>query len=238
MESQTINVLIPTYQKCKFPYLIKCVNSILGGIYSNVEITVGVNGDKELLELVKTLPVEVYFCEENLGWIKMMNFLIERSESDFVVYGADDLEFGSDCITNAMEVMKEHFPDGDGLVTLNITNTGKAEERGVLYTYHGIMGKRFIERFPKGSCFCPDYVHGFGDLEIGIFAVRINKEFCCEQAQLFQYLIRKNITSSVDSSQILATKQIVKDTVVWKKRKRLGLLWGETDKLINPNNRP
>jgi len=228
----SINVLIPSYQVCKFPYLTMCVNSILGGTYTNIKVTVGVNGSNELLELVQTLPVDVYYSEENLGWIKMMNILVDRNESDFVLYCADDLEFDPDCMTTAMNAMEELFSDGDGLVTFNIKNTGVSTEGDTKFTYHGVMGRKYIERFPKGFCFCPDYNHGYGDLEIGIYAIRLHKQFYCEQAKLFQYLIRETITKSVDESQVLATKKISNDTTVHRRRKRLGLLWGESDKLV------
>jgi hypothetical protein len=218
--TDTVNVFIPTHLVSRFPFLKKCVNSILKGSYKKVKVTVGVNGNKELLELVKTLPVEIYFCEKNLGWIRMANKLCVLNEFDLVVYCADDVEFEPECITNAVNTMKERFPDGDGLVSIHQRNLSWG-----LDTAFGMMGKKFIERFPDAP-FCVDYGHGCSDHELGDYAKLIGRHFHCMDAGLHHNRMK-------DESQEQANKIIHKDLPIFKERKKRGLVWGKNFDLIN-----
>ena len=218
--TDTVNVIIPTYLVSRFSYLIKCVNSILDGSYNRVKITVGVNGNKDLLELVQTLPVEIYYSEENLGWIRMANKLSVINKSDMLIYCADDVEFESDAITNAVKAMKKHFPDGDGLVSIEQRNLSWG-----LDTAFGMIGKKFIERFPD-TPFCIDYEHIGSDHELGDYAKKVGKHFHCMDAGLYHNRLE-------DEGQKKANEIIQRDLPIWKKRRKCGILWGDSFELVN-----
>ena len=217
----SVNVIISTYSIYRYELLKKCIDSILNGAYKNVKITVGVNGNYELLESVKQLPVEVRFSKKNLGYIPMMNGMVAENTSDLILYGADDVLFDNDCISLVVKEMQKRFPDGDGLVSINQKNLSWG-----LDTAFGIFGNKFAERFLYKMVYCVDYAHGYSDNELGLYAKSIEKHYHCVKARLFHDRIR-------DESHLQARSMIHQDKDIYMMRRECDFLWGKNFDLVS-----
>ena len=217
---ESVNVIISTYSIYRYELLKKCIDSILNGTYKNVKITVGVNGNPELLKLIKQLPVEIRISDENLGYIPMMNGMIAENTSDLILYGADDVLFDNDCISLVVKEMQKRFPDGDGVVSINQKNLSWG-----LDTAFGLFGIKFAERFPNKMVFCINYEHGYSDNELGLYAKSIEKHYHCVKARLFHDRIR-------DESHLQARSMIHQDKDVFNMRRKRGFLWGKNFDLV------
>src|SRR3990167_11178116 len=107
----------------------------------------------------------VYIIPNKTGWIEEMNKAAASCKEDTLIYAADDIEFCEGAIEIATQALYEHFPDGDGLVGFNQSNIPD----GIDCAF-GIMGRKFLSRFPHRWPFCPDYKHHYSDMELGQYA--------------------------------------------------------------------
>ncbi|GAG03422.1 unnamed protein product, partial [marine sediment metagenome] len=111
-----VDVVIPTYDRLE--PLKRCIKSIVDNNYKDVSILVIVDGNKKMVDGLKDEPIEILFNPERMDYVISMNKAIKHSKADAVIYASDDLIFQSDCISNTVKAMEEHFPDTDGLITL------------------------------------------------------------------------------------------------------------------------
>jgi len=206
-----VSVIIPTYDRLE--KLKRTIKSILEGDYNKIHIFVVIDGNKEMHLNFPSLPVTVIRNEERMDWVFSINrALREMGDADAAIYAGDDLEFPPHSISRAMEAMKKHFPDGDGLVGLKQSCAG-------VDSAFGLMGRKFIERFPNRQVLCPDYIHYVSDREIGQFAKSINKFYFCKDV-----IIKHD--RSKDKTRELALKILGTDKATKAERARKGFLWG------------
>jgi len=220
--SYSVNVIFPAFLVNRFELLKKTVDSVFNSTYKNVKISIGINGNKELLELVKQFPVDIYYADTNLDCAKMLNVLAAYNKSDMILYCCDDVMFAPDCIETAVGAMEQHFTDLDGLVSIKQVNVPDGWD-----TAFGLVGKKFISRFPE-ILLCPEYVHGGADAEVGDYAKYLGKHFHCEAACLFNDRI-------MDESQTYSNSVMRKiDVPLYYLRKEKGFLWGNNFDLVDP----
>lgn len=205
-----VDILIPTYDRLE--PLKKCIKSIVDGDYKGVSIIVIVDGNKKMLGGLKGEPIEILFNPERMDYVISMNKAMKQTKGDAVIYASDDLIFRPNCISNAVRAMKEHFPDTDGLVALKQDQ----KESGVAF---GLLGRKFINRFPDGAVFCPDYIHYGSDTELEKMARHLERIYQCREAIVDHSRLNDNTFN-------LAQEVKVHDKKIYSRRKKKRFYWG------------
>lgn len=208
-----VNIIIPTYDRAE--KLERAIKSIIGGDHRDVEIFVIIDGNSGYrMDSVNSF-VTVFRNEERKDWVYSMNRVLrEMGDMDAAIYASDDLQFPSYALSKATAVLREQFPDGDGVISLKQSCAG-------VDSAFGLMGGKFIERFPNRQVFCPDYIHYVSDVELGKFAKSINRFYFCGDVVLQHE--RAN-----DKTRELGLKVLDIDRATEIERVRRGFLWGRT----------
>ena len=211
-----VTVVIPTLDR--WSLLQKTVESIHSNTYKDVSVLIIVDGNQELLQLAKSLSAEVLFNEERRDWVWSMNRALRYKREGAVIYASDDLEFDPRCIEIAVNRLEEKMPNTDGLIAIKQSVVGCS-------TAFGLLGHRFIERFPDRAVFCPDYVHYGSDSELGRFAHSINRLHICDEARVKHHRLQ-------DTTYRTAKPMEIQDFHYIDIRREAGLLWGRDFKLL------
>lgn len=213
-----VNVLISTVDR---PESLKnTVDSIFDGEYKDVCVSIMQDGNISLSRQLNHNPVRIFLNKVRMDYVYSMNRLLQESEdTDGVVYASDDLTFPADGISKVVEAMDKHFPDGDGLVGLNQSCAG-------IDSAFGLIGRKFIERFPERQVFCPDYLHFVSDAELGAFAKSIGKFHFCKEVVL------GHERNQYDMTFTLGMAKWGLDILTHKKRMQEGFLWGSNFGLV------
>ena len=207
----TVNIIIPTYDR--LGSLNWTVKSIIDGDYKDVHIYIVIDGNEDMNPTFPSSPVTITRNKERRDWVYSMNrALKEMDDADAVICASDDLEFPPDGISKAVVILKERFPDGDGLIGLKQSCAG-------VDSAFGLIGRKFIDRFPDRQVFCPDYIHYFSDLELGLFAKSINKFYLCGDVVLKH-------DRPKDKTRELGLRVFGIDRATRAERVRKGYLWG------------
>jgi len=215
-----VDVLIPTYDRLEL--LRKCIKSIVDGKHKDTSIFVIVDGNKEMIDGLKGEPIEILFNPERMDYVISMNKAMKRTKGDAVIYASDDLIFWPDCILNAVKAMKEHFPDTDGLIALKQVH----KESGTAF---GLLGRKFINRFPDNAVFCPDYIHYGSDTELGRLGRHLGLIHQCREAVIDHSRLH-------DNTYTLAREVKYHDKRIYSRRKKKRFLWGLNFELITEND--
>ena len=199
-----------------------------------VEVVVpSLNRPKELERLRESIPKGVLFSpsveKEPRALTTAVNQLVNNSTGDIVVVLADHVVLENGCVENMVESFQMLFPSLDGMIGLNISNMPSLQ--GVREYCFFALGKEFLNRFPLGRIFCPDYYHFYGDTELGEYAVKENVFFFDEYAKVFTHHpnagnAKRDATNK--TSRILTHV----DDSMRKKRQELGWLWGKSFDLV------
>jgi len=219
---EIVCLLIPTIGRLSS--LLNTIKTFQASSYKKTAVIVIVDdGRQEYFRQIKNMiaahklkNVFLYFNSKRLGWPRSMNKLLKASDFDLYFYGSDDLTFGKQTIKNAVSFMADYFPDGDGVI-------------GIAQNLHhycpaafGLVGRKFIERFPDRQLFWPHYVHFCGDSELWHFAKSIDKFKFCATAKVHH-------DRPMDAGKRLAQKSLRKDRELWwKKKGKKNLYWGNT----------
>lgn len=214
-----VDILIPTYDRLEL--LKKCVKSITDGNYKDISIVVIVDGNKEMLDGFKDEPIEILFNPKRMDYVISMNKAMKQTKGDAVIYASDDLVFHSNCISNAVKAMKKHFPDTDGLVALKQVD----KEGGAAF---GLLGRKFINRFPDSAVFCPEYIHYASDTELRRMAKHFELLYQCREAIVDHSRLHDNTFD-------LAREVKNHDRWIYRRRKERQFLWGLNFELITQN---
>lgn len=207
-----VTILISTYDRLE--PVRKCIKSMIEGEYKNIEIFIVVDGNRELFTKLLVEPINMILNKERMDYVVSMNRGLREMEiKDAVLYASDDLVFAPDCISQAVVALQKHFPDGDGLIGLAQTRITKGA--------FGLMGRKFIERFPNQQVFCPEYTHWGGDTELEQYAIFLNRFYWCETAFVTHPTLK-------DSTYILGHKIRSHDSAIYRARQAKGLLWGKS----------
>jgi len=208
-----VDIIIPTYQRPEL--LKKTIHSIRANTHKDVSIIVVIDGNPKILKDIVGMQTFFLINQKRLDWVASQNRALAMTHSGAVIYAADDLIFDKFCIKNALKKLPK---DTDALVTITQNVKGCS-------TAFGLLGRKFIERFPNNQVFCPDYVHYGGDAELGRYARSIGKLRLCPEATV----IHKRLH---DQTYLTAKPQEKEDFHYIKERKEKGLLCGRDFKRL------
>lgn len=207
-----VSVIIPTWNR---PALLnQTVKSILASKHKDLTIFVVIDGNPVLQPIVAQWPVTMIYNTERRDWIYSINRALQDTQGDAVLYASDDLTFPPELISELVKALKNHFPDGDGLIGIK---TKPTSVQGAF----GLMGNKFIDHFPGRQAFCPDFIHYASDFEIGRYARVHKKFFFCETSILLHH-------RWCDETTKLAWSTKKRDRGISVKRRGKGLIWGTT----------
>ena len=214
-----VTIIIPTCSSSRIPMLLKTVESIQAGTYKNVHPVIIADGNPKIYEVAnKQLHnVTVIANKERMDWVFSVNRVLKEWDSDYYIYGSDDLFFPPNLIEFAMATMQEHFPDGFGVV--GIGKKGRAA--------FGLFGCKLADHFPDRQVFCPDFIHYAGDSELmrtvsklGIYAFPPERESMVQHHRL------------KDETWRLARGVRTRDHTIRREREEKGYMWGVDFNLI------
>jgi len=233
-----IAVVIPTFERTK--KLGRCLDALYNSSYKNFEVFVYADGD-DVSTLVYCLVydfsrgIKPTNCEVNhkqisvIGsWNKFFKEHINESW-DAVLWLCDDTEIYPNALELAVNSMKEHFPNLDGII--GFTQTCPTKKKFVYKPYGQILiGKKFVERFKDVNyqvC-CPFYTFFWQDYELWQYATSLNKFYHCEEAKLIHYHPGYLIIEKDKTHEIVRGDSLKKDKIIHKEREKRNLIWGKS----------
>lgn len=212
---KTVNVCIPTISR--FELIRKTIHSILAGNYENVIITIIVDdGRKAYYEKLKRRysgndQIKILYNEKRLGWPCSLNRIFKETDDDLYFFASDDLLFRPNTIQRAVANMEKHFPDGDGLIGIsqNLNQYCPAA--------FGLIGRKWVNRFPDRQVMYPKYVHFAGDSEHWHYAKQKNRFY---KSHALVYHARP-----FDECKRKAQKTLLRDRAIWFPRRDSKHFW-------------
>lgn len=166
-----VSILIP--QRGRPNYIKKCLELILQNTtYPGYEVILIC--DRDDMDSIATIPqdekiiVIIDPSPKRQMYVGKINFAFRISKADYIVYLANDVNVHKNWLTEAMKSMQT-LPDTMGLVAFNHGNNFPQ-------AYHGLVSRRFCNKFLGGNVFYPEYIHFWCDLEITQIA-KIAKRF-------------------------------------------------------------
>jgi len=208
-----VTIIIPSCSSGRIPMLIKTVESIQAGTYKNIHPIIVADGNPKIERVAseKLHHITVISNKERMDWVFSINRVLKEFDSDYYIFGSDDLIFPFDCIKCAMARMQECFPDGFGVVSIG--KKGK--------TTFGLFGHRFADHFPDRQVFCPDYIHYAGDSELERTVKTLGKyAFPPKRDSSVQHFRKK------DDTWRLARAVRDRDHSIRNERWEKGYMWG------------
>lgn len=212
-----VNICIPTISR--FEMIKNTIVSILKSNYSNIKITVIVDwGRKAYYEKLKKRysgndKIDVMLNNQRLGWPRSLNRIFKETDDDFYLFASDDLTFKPTTIYKAVLDMDNHFPDGDGLIGIsqNLNQYCPAA--------FGLIGRKWVNRFPDRQVFYPKYIHFAGDSEHWHYARQKNRFY---KSTAIVYHARP-----FDECKRQAQKTLLSDRAIWFPRRDAKKFWPE-----------
>jgi len=218
-EEKKIIIAIPTCSSGRIPMLIKTVETIQVGKYKNVYPVILADGNPMIYREARNQlhNVSVISNEKRMDWVFSVNRIFKEFDSDYYIYGSDDLTFRPDSIKCAMAKMQECFPDGFGVIALAKKNK----------CTFGLFGRKFADHFPDRQVFCPDYIHYASDSEL-MRCVRALGKYAYPPERDSMVLH----TRLKDETWRLARSVRTRDHTIRDERIEKGYLWGVDFNLI------
>jgi len=109
-----VDVLISTFDR--LDTLKATVQSLRASSYKDISVFIAVDGNESILHTIAKLPVCLIYNKNRKDFVMSMNTLLQYARDDAVFYASDDLIFEKDCIEKAVKMLREKFPDTDGLI--------------------------------------------------------------------------------------------------------------------------
>jgi len=153
------------------------------------------------------------------------NLYCQTMQADAVLFSTDDVEFLPNGIEIGFKKFFEIFPDTDGILGFHQANIGFSNE-GHKYAF-GMMGKKFLTRFPNKNPFCPDYIVFCAETELCRYANSIGKYYFEEKAKLNHYHPSHGGTWDETGRKYRDPKLTSIDHRNSALRKQKGFLWGK-----------
>jgi len=141
---------------------------------------------------------------------------------DGLLYGTDDIIFKENAIQNAFIRFNESFPDNDGVVGF-IQEGNSFHPTGV-----GLVGQKFLQRYPDKKLFFPGYFH-FACQEIYDLCNKIGGKFIQAKDAVVLHKHPCNYKEEMDQTHQDARIKKREDHAMIAKRKAEGLIWGHND---------
>jgi len=226
----TIDIAIPTLNRRE--KLTVCVDSILGGDYQDIRVFVLCSDPGEMFRYASQYQDDERVRCEMTDYSKVStcwnNFVVE-STGDLVLFLCDDTSLDHDCLTNAVAMMEKEFPDGDGLLGLNVTNYPPSWPEAITQYGFRLVGRKFHARFPEGQAYCPEYYRFYVDTEMGEYAKRVRRFRFAKTARMQHFHPDSPGSGPYDSTHHANRgERQIWDNEIWKARQAKGYLWGIT----------
>ena len=235
MIDKKLHIVVPT--RNRFTKLVEMMKSIPQ--YSWMELHLGFDGDRTSFERFSRMTgywkggqANLHFSQSQIGAIKMRNLLTAHCNGS-ILWATDDIRFNHGGIESAWSSLWREFPDGDGVVGFKQDNAKPAGN--FCWTGVGIMGEKFLERYPKQMISFPGYFH-FGTREIETLAVSLKKLYRDENALIF-HNHPDFYPDQMDTTHMEARAHHYQDRCLKQDRQTQGLIWGDGDE-TNPTRRP
>lgn len=217
-----IDLIIPT--RNRWEKLQRCLRSIPKTLsQNNLNVTIICDGDRDTAsKLIMSNNGQVDYLvlvAGHRGAVYCRNLVTQCAE-DAVLYATDDIEFKPGAIETAVESMRKHFPDDDGVVGFNQIGKQGFSKAGV-----ALVGQQFLCRYPEKKLFYPGYFH-FSCQEIERLASKLGKLHFEEQAKLYHYHPSWN-HKEMDQTHVEARKYRGKDLKISRNRRAEKLIWGD-----------
>ncbi len=126
-----IDIILTTYNT-KIEYLKKQVDSILGQTYKNIELIISDDNssEKEVQKILKEYEkkdnrVKLYIQEENIGYIKNFEFLLQKAEAEYIMFCDHDDIWYKNKVEESIKKIKSENVD---LVYCNSTQINEKDE--------------------------------------------------------------------------------------------------------------
>ena len=213
-----VNIIIPTCGRLES--LKQTIKSIKESDYKKVFIFIVADGFIDEIKEFSDTQTTIIHNPERRDWVFSMNKALKLIDGDYFIYAADDIYFQVDCISKAVEAMERIFPSGDALVSLK----QRHKRSGGAF---GLMGRKFVNRFPDKAAFCPDYIHFGADKELRLFAERVKLYHLC-----FAAIVDHN-RALRDRTYELGMEVKERDMRIKTIKRKRDLFWGESFERIN-----
>ena len=218
-----VMIVIPT--RNRWYKLTRMLSSV--PTYDWLSVAVVCDGDAEthrkLLEVEKQgANLTTILLPQQQGSVAARNAFLRTHGApgfdDGVLYATDDIEFEKGAIEQALKMFNLVFPDDDGVV-------GFAQDRSHHPSGVGLVGKKFLARYPDKQLFNPEYFH-FGAQEIYWLANDVLKKFVYEPRARLEHYHPAFFPLAMDKTHREARKYKSEDMALLKRREAAGLVWG------------
>jgi len=221
---KNIDIVIPT--RNRYEKLARTIGSI--PLWDYIKTNVICDNDVETYKKLLTgdgLPAHKTISTrleiEHKGAVYCRNKFISNHCKDGVLYATDDITFEPGSIENAFKAFNSHFPDDDGVVGF-IIDLPDWHPTGV-----ALVGKHFIDRYPKRQLFFPGYFH-FSCQEIYWLASKLGK-FYQEKNAIVKHYHPGFYKKAMDKTHGEARIYSERDHALIKSRQAKGLIWGDSE---------
>ncbi len=208
-----VTLIIPTCSSSRIDLLMQTIDSIQAGSYKDVHIVVVADGNDEIFTKISDRyfdNLSVIMNTTRKDWVFSINRVIKEFISEYYIYASDDLIFPHDCIKMAMKNMDISFPDGDGVVSIG--RKGRC--------IFGLMGNKFVKRFPKREVFCPDFTHFRSDSELLRAVKELERIIYLSEEFKVKHFRKK------DETYRFAHRVRDRDREIFRERETKGYKWG------------
>lgn len=127
---EKIDIILATYNT-HIPYLKEQIDSILNQTYQNIHLIISDDNspNKEIQEILKQYEkqdkrITIYLQEKNKGYIKNFEFLLKKSESNYIMFADHDDIWYPQKVEKSIETLKKENVD------LVYCNANQINEKG------------------------------------------------------------------------------------------------------------
>lgn len=127
---EKIDIILATYNT-HIPYLKEQIDSILNQTYQNIHLIISDDNspNKEIREILKQYEkqdkrISIYLQEENKGYIKNFEFLLKKSEANYIMFADHDDVWYPKKVEKSIETLKKENVD------LVYCNANQINEKG------------------------------------------------------------------------------------------------------------
>lgn len=215
-----LSVIIPTRNRLK--KLERTLDSIPGrSLFSEIEVIVICDGDPQTFaEIRNNSRVDrLVFVEVHRGAVYCRNLVTAQLDNPFI-YATDDIVFAPGAIKNAEMMLRDEFPDHDGVIGF-VQAGNQFHPAGV-----ALVGEKFLYRYPEKKLFYPEYYH-FACQEIHWLADKLGKFRQCQTA-IINHFHPATHSEEMDHTHIEARKHKAEDMALIKSRQETGSIWGDS----------
>lgn len=203
-EKEEIAVVIPSYSRTDL--LNKAIDSALNQDYPFVTVYVVTMCNPKIheglrLKYLDNKKVNLYFFPQQAGWVTCQNFVASVTNQN-IFYGADDIELYPDCLSKAWDSLVNKFENLDGIIGVNQINLeGLQPYKGAF----GLIGRRYLDRFPSRKWLFPKFFGHFSDVYSTQVAEKLGKFDFESEAKLTHH--HPLVTNFNDESTIAIKKE-------------------------------